>query len=188
MSSPDTARPQLKLRFIHLDTGRENVVVISRHSHALRPEIYRGFSRVELRQDSKVRLATLLVTDDDGLVGADEIGLAQPAFNRFAKSRPAVVSVTPAPSPVSLNAVRDKIQGKILSTAEIGAIVDDLAHYRYSDMEIAAFLISSASFMTSGERWPSSAPWPRPAGRSNGMFPSWSISTVSAAFRAIGRP
>jgi thymidine phosphorylase len=29
--------------------------------------------------------------------------------------------------------------------------VDDLTHYRYSDMEIAAFLISSASFMTSGE-------------------------------------
>ncbi len=27
----------------------------------------------------------------------------------------------------------------------------DLTHYRYSDMEVAAFLIGSASFMTSGE-------------------------------------
>jgi thymidine phosphorylase len=151
MSLADTARPQLKLRFIHLDTGRENVVVISRHSHALRPEIFRGFSRVELRQDSKVLLATLLITDDDGLVGPDEIGLSEPAFHRFARPPGSLVSVTPATSPVSLNAVRDKIQGKILSAAEIGAIVDDLAHYRYSDMEIAAFLISSASFMTSDE-------------------------------------
>ena len=35
--------------------------------------------------------------------------------------------------------------------AEIDAIIEDLTHYRYSDMEIAAFLIGSASFMTSGE-------------------------------------
>jgi thymidine phosphorylase len=35
--------------------------------------------------------------------------------------------------------------------AEIDAIIKDLTHYRYSDMEVAAFLISSASFMTSRE-------------------------------------
>ena len=47
--------------------------------------------------------------------------------------------------------MRAKIQGRVLSDAEIGAIIEDIAHYRYSDMEIAAFLIGSASFMTSGE-------------------------------------
>ena len=57
----------------------------------------------------------------------------------------------PRRAPDSLDAVRAKIQGRTLSPSEIGAIVDDLVHYRYSDMEIAAFLISSASFMTSGE-------------------------------------
>ena len=41
--------------------------------------------------------------------------------------------------------------GPYADAGEIGAIVDDLIHYRYSDMEIAAFLIGSASFMTSGE-------------------------------------
>ncbi|HET7256620.1 MAG TPA: thymidine phosphorylase family protein, partial [Xanthobacteraceae bacterium] len=50
-----------------------------------------------------------------------------------------------------LDSVRAKIQGHTLSATEISAIVDDLTHYRYSDMEIAAFLISSASFMTSDE-------------------------------------
>ena len=59
------------------------------------------------------------------------------------------MTVTPAASPRSLDAVRAKIQGHTLSASEIGAIVEDLTHYRYSDMEIAAFLISSASFMTS---------------------------------------
>ncbi len=144
------SRPPLKIRRINLDTGRENVVVMSRRSKALRPEVFRGFSRVELRRDGKVLLATLLITDD-GLVGPDELGLAEPAFRRFGEPAGSLVVVTPAAPPDSLDAVRAKIQGHVLSAPEITAIVDDLTHYRYSDMEIAAFLIGSGSFMTSGE-------------------------------------
>ena len=143
-------RPPLKIRRINLDTGRENVVVISRRSRALRPEVFRGFSRVELRCNSKVLLATLLLTED-GLVEPDELGLAEPAFRRFGELAGSLVNVTPATPPDSLDAVRSKIQGHALSPAEIGTIIDDVAHYRYSDMEIAAFLLGSASFMTSGE-------------------------------------
>src|SRR6478609_8893220 len=151
-SNRDNSRPPLKVRRVNLDTGRENVVIISRHSSALRPEIFRGFSRVELRRDSKEVLATLLITDDDALVGPDEIGLSEPAFRRFAEPVGCLVTVSPAVSPESLDAVRAKIQGQTLKAAEIEAIIGDLTHYRYSDMEIAAFLIGSASFMTSGEQ------------------------------------
>ncbi len=146
----DSSRPALKIRRINLDTGRENVAVISRRSTALRPDVFRGFSRVELRSNGKALLATLLITDD-GLVAPDEMGLAEPAFRRFAEPAGSPVTVTPAPPPESLDAVRAKIQGRALSAAEIGAIIQDIAHYRYSDMEIAAFLIGSASFLTSGE-------------------------------------
>ncbi len=146
----NSPRPLLKIRRINLDTGRENVVVISRRSKALRPEVFRGFSRVELRCNSKTLLATALLTDD-GLVSADEIGLAEPAFHRFAEPAGSLVGVTPATPPQSLDSVRSKIQGHVLDAAEIGAIIDDVVHYRYSDMEIAAFLLGSASFMTSGE-------------------------------------
>ena len=150
MNAIGSTRARLKIRRLNLDTGRENVVVISRRSKALRPEVFRGFSRVELRSNSKVLLATLLITDD-GLVGADEIGLAEPAFRRFGEPIDGLVAVTPAPPRDSLDAVRAKVQGHVLSAAEIGAIVDDISHYRYSDMEVAAFLLGSASFMTSSE-------------------------------------
>jgi thymidine phosphorylase len=151
MTAANTPRPQLKIRRINLDTGRENVAVISRRSKALRPEVFRGFNRVELRRNSKILLATLLLTDDDTLVGPEDLGLAEPAFHRFAEPVGCFVTVTPAAPPDSLDAVRAKIQGRTLNASEIGAIVEDLVHYRYSDMEIAAFLISSASFMTSEE-------------------------------------
>ena len=144
-------RPQLRIRRVSLDTGRENVVVISRHSSALRPDVFRGFSRVELRSGSKALLATLLITDEDSLVGRDELGLSEPAFRRFGEPAGNLITVSPAASPESLDAVRGKIQGRTLNPDEINAIIDDLTHYRYSDMEIAAFLIGSASFMTSDE-------------------------------------
>ena len=95
-SNGNHSRPPLKIRQVNLDTGRENVVVISRHSSALRPEIFRGFSRVELQRGSKVLLATLLITDDDALVGPDEIGLSEPAFRRFAEPAGSLVTVSPA--------------------------------------------------------------------------------------------
>ena len=150
MTLGDSRPAELRIRRVQLDTGRENVIVISRRSKALRPEIFRGFSRVELRRGTKAMLATLLITDD-GLVGPDEIGLAEPAFRRFSEPVDSLVTVRPAPPPESLGAVRRKIQGQTLGEADIEAIVGDITRYRYSDMEIAAFLVGSASFMTSSE-------------------------------------
>jgi thymidine phosphorylase len=171
MTAADTPRPRLSIVRVNLDTGRENVVVISRRSKALRPELFRGFSRVELRCNSRILLATLLITDDDTLVGPGGIGLSEPAFRRFAEPEGNLVTVTPAPPPDSLEAVRGKIQGRVLSAAEIGQIIDDLT-YRYSDMEIA-FLIGSASFMTSDgwSRW--LARCRRPAPNCAGTARSW---------------
>jgi thymidine phosphorylase len=145
------SRPLLRIQRVNLDTGRENVVVISRHSKALRPEVFRAFSRVALRSGQKTVLATLLITDDDNLVGADEIGLGEPAYHRLAEPVGGHVSVSPAPPPESMDAVRAKIQGRALTDSEIEGIVADLTAYRYSDMEIAAFLVGAAGFMTSSE-------------------------------------
>jgi len=151
MNVADTSRQQLSIRRVNLDTGRENVVIMSRRSKALRPEVFRGFSRIELRHGSQTLLATLIITDDDNLVSPDDLGLAEPAFRRLGLPAGTQVAVTPAPSPLSVDAVRFKIQGGTLSAEQIGGIVNDLVHYRYSDMETAAFLIGSASFMTSDE-------------------------------------
>ena len=151
MKAEQTPRPKLKIRRINLDTGRENVALISRHSRALRPEVFRGFSRVELGNGTRSMLATLLITDDDTLVGSEELGLAEPAFRRFACPAGSLISVTPAKPPESLDAVRSKILGHTLDADDVTAIINDIARFRYSDMEIAAFLVGSASFMTSNE-------------------------------------
>ncbi len=151
MSSRPTHRSPLRVRRVALDTGRENVVVIARRSQALRPEVFRAFARVELSAGARTLLATLVVSDDDDLVAPDEIGLGEPAFRRFGVAVGEAVDVAPAKPPESLDAVRAKIRGETLDADALAAIVDDLVAHRYSDMEIAAFLIGSASFLSSDE-------------------------------------
>ncbi|MCP3996596.1 MAG: thymidine phosphorylase, partial [bacterium] len=70
---------------------------------------------------------------------------------RFASPSGSLVSVTPPKSPESLDAVRRQILGSVLSADEIAAIIDDITRFRYSDMEITAFLVGSASFVTTTE-------------------------------------
>ena len=47
--------------------------------------------------------------------------------------------------------MRAKISGQTLSPGQIEAVINDIAAHRYSPMEIAAYLISSASFLTTDE-------------------------------------
>jgi thymidine phosphorylase len=61
------------------------------------------------------------------------------------------VEVVQAARPESLEAVRRKIQGEELTAEELDAVIRDIAGMRYSKMEIAAFLIASASFLATGE-------------------------------------
>ena len=47
--------------------------------------------------------------------------------------------------------MRGKIHGATLTLAELTDVVEDLVSHAYSDMEVAAFLIDCASFMTADE-------------------------------------
>jgi thymidine phosphorylase len=62
-----------------------------------------------------------------------------------------LVEIAPARPPKCLDAVRAKIRGGTLTAVMIGDVVADLVSDRCSDMEIAAFLIACASFMTAEE-------------------------------------
>ena len=150
-SPGDLTGTTLRVRPIGLDTLRENVVILSRHCLAARPERLAGFRKVEVRGKRASIVANILISDDPAAVGVDEIGLTEPALRRLCAAAGDLVEIALAPSAESLDAVRAKIRGEELSFKDMSAIVGDLAAHRYSDMEVAAFLIASASFMTTEE-------------------------------------
>ena len=150
--SPDSpvVANALKARALAFDTFRENVVVLARCSRILRPERLRGSRRVEVRAGGRVLLASTMI-GDDGLVGPDEIGLPQPLFHRLGVQPGDLVEIAPAKPPESLAAIRDKLGGAALTDATFAAVARDLAAHRWSDMEVAAFLVACASFMSPEE-------------------------------------
>jgi thymidine phosphorylase len=141
----------LKVKALAIDTLRENVLVLSRECTALRPQRLTGSRKVEVRAGGLVLFANIVIADDDDLVGPDEAGLTMPLFRRLGVAPGSDVDIAPARPPASLDAVRGKIHGATLSQGQLNAIVGDVVSHAYSDMEVAAFLIACASFMTPDE-------------------------------------
>ena len=160
-----TARP------IALDTYRESVVVLSRRCLSVRPDRLAGSRKVEVRAGGRRVYAGLIITDDDSLVAPSQAGLSQPLFRRLGVPEGAPVEVTPARRPDSLDAVRRKVRGEVLSAADFAAVIGDAVSHAYSDMELAAFLVACAGSMTPDETLEltramvgsgRSLDWPRP--------------------------
>lgn len=142
---------QLKIKPIAINTFRENVLVLSRDCHALRPERLKGSRKLEVSVGGRRLLASVVIAEDPLLVGAEEVGLTEPAFRRLGAPTGAPVTVAPAPPPSATAAIFHKIRGETLSAAQLSDVVHDLVDHRWSDMEIAAFLVACASFMTADE-------------------------------------
>jgi len=141
----------LTLKKIRIDTYNDNVAFLARDCELYRPEEYQAFKKIEVMSDGRHILASLLVVDDEKIVGSNELGLSEQAFRRLGLKEGAPLTIAPAEPPTSLDHLRKKIQGHTLDNRQIQEIIHDIASYRYSEMEIAAFLVSSAGFMTTNE-------------------------------------
>jgi thymidine phosphorylase len=142
---------QLTIKPLTLDTFRENVIVLARGCKTLRPERLAGTRKVEVSAGDRTILATVMISDDASLVDVGEAGLTMPAFRRLGLSAGQKVRIEPAPPARGLSAVYDKIRGDALTARQIRDAVHDLSEHRWSDVEISAFLVACASFMTADE-------------------------------------
>lgn len=141
----------LKLRRIGLDIYRENVAILARCCLPYRAEEFEALNKVEIHHDGGHSFATLMISDDPQIVGPEELGLTQQAFDQLGLEEGSLVSISHATPPRSLESVRRKVAGETLSDDEIGWIISDIAARRYSEMEIAAFLVGAASFLSTEE-------------------------------------
>jgi thymidine phosphorylase len=141
----------LKLRRIAIDTYRENVAYLARACPLFRAEAFQALSKIEVGANGRAILATLNIVDDERLLAADELGLAEQSFRQLGLPEGSRVTVAHATPPASRDAIREKMLGHTLTAHQVEAIIRDIAANRYSRMEIAAFLIASASFLTTDE-------------------------------------
>ena len=140
-----------RIRQVAIDTYPENTAFLPRAGGDYGAEQFQALRKIEICHPDNRILATLAIMDDEHLLHPGEIGLGEQAFRRLGLPEGAEVTVAQAKPPASLDAVRRKIGGDSLTDAEIAAIVRDVARHRYSPMEIAAFLVACAAFMTTQE-------------------------------------
>lgn len=142
----------LLLKHLPIDTGKENIVFIHKRCPDYQTEdINMADNRIEIHGGLQPLFASVYVCADESLVKPDEIALTDQAFRLISMPEGAEVAVSPAPPPASIDSVRRKINGGILSASEYRGIIADLAAYRYTPIELAAFLVSNASFMSPQE-------------------------------------
>ena len=140
-----------KIRAVAIDTYPENTAFLPRTDSGYGAEQFQALRKIEICHASRNILATLAIMDDEHLLRPGEIGLGEQAFRRLGLPDGTEVTVAQAKPPASLDSVRRKIGGDTLDDAEIAAIIRDVSLHRYSPMEIAAFLVACAAFMTTQE-------------------------------------
>ena len=141
----------MKIRRIGIDTHPENTAFLLRKGNGYSAEQFQALRKIEIGDGKASILATLAIVDDSCLLEPGQIGLGEQAFRRLGLPEGTEVSFRQAPVPHSLEYVRRKIDGDTLGDGEIGEIIRDIAAHHYSPMEIGAFLVACAGFMTTQE-------------------------------------
>jgi thymidine phosphorylase len=141
----------LRLKQLGIDTCHETVAFLSRRCPLYRVQEFVALARIEIRAGGRRIIASLNIVDDDSIMAADELGLSFLAHRQLGLPDGTPVEIAQAAPPASLDHVRAKIDGAVLSPEAYQEIVRDLAAHRYSKMEIAAFLVASTRFTTAPE-------------------------------------
>ena len=132
----------LSLKRVAIDTYHENVAYLHRDCAVYRAEGFQALSKVEVHANGSSILATLNVVDDASIVGCHELGVSEDAFAQLKVADGHAASVSQAEPPASMPALFRKINGERLGREDFAAIVRDIAEYRYSKIELTAFVVA----------------------------------------------
>ncbi len=141
----------LNLKHLPISSFNENLAYIHRDCIAYKVDDLKFLTKVEIHGGIRPIYAFLQVVDDPKLVKPNELALNSEAFQLINLPEGTNVSLTLSPPPPSLASIKRKIAGNILSSGEYSAIINDIAARRYSNMDIASFLVASGAFMTASE-------------------------------------
>ncbi len=144
----ETTRIPLSVRRIAIDTYRENVAYMHRACSFYHTEGFQALSKIEVdasgNGNGNPLLAVLNIVDDETIIGPDELGLSEQAFEQLGIEDGARVFINHAQPPNSLQSIHRKIAGARLNGQEYKRIIKDIGQNRYSKIEIAAFLVACA--------------------------------------------
>ena len=141
----------LRIRQLPIDTWHENVCFLHRNCSRYNAEDYLGTMKVDISGVTHSIRSKVNVIDGDTILNPDEIGLSRHAFEALGLPEHSDVTIERTPSPKSVNALRSKLNGTELSLDGMHTVIRDIAEDRYTEKEIAAFLVAASQNLTINE-------------------------------------
>lgn len=145
MLSNRADRQTVRARRLGIHTQHEAVVFMRIDCHVCRSEGLSSHAQIVLASGGREIFATLYHVSGD-LLGPDEAGLSEAAWQRLEVSEGECIGVR-HPNPVeSLSRVRSRIYRHRLDEAALRTILADVVAGRYSDLHLASFITACSAF------------------------------------------
>ncbi len=153
----EKTKQRMRLRCVPVHTGRELVGYLPADSEMLAADDYIGDGKIEVlvagavdtdHASISVRMHKL---DAPALLAGNEIGLSVETFQALGVVAGSAVSIRRTPSPASRHALMQKVNGGELSEEQYGMLLRDIIGGRYTDSEIAAFLVTATQHLSDAE-------------------------------------
>ena len=138
----------LSLKYVAINSFNENIVYLHKDCDSYKVDDIKNITKIEIHGGSEPVSAFLEVVDDASIVSPKQLGVNKQAFEHLNLPEEANVTVSLANVPSSVNSIKRKVSGNVLYDSEYKAIVKDIVEKRYSNMDVASFLVATGSFMT----------------------------------------
>jgi len=127
-----------------IETPNEAHIFMNRDCPVCRAEGFAARTSVIVSSGKKFVVATLFHVTSN-LVGPDEAGLSDWAWNELGISAGGKIAVSHAPPLSSLSQIRGKVHGNRLDAAAVNEIVGDIAAGRFSGIQLSSFITACAA-------------------------------------------
>jgi thymidine phosphorylase len=134
---------QLKLKWLGIDTYRENIIFMRSDCDLCISEGYTALTRLTINHKGNSIVATLDVVHSD-IISHGEAALSEIAFKRLEAIEGDEIIITHLKPIISLSDVRAKIYGKKLDETAFTRIITDVNNGLYSDIELSGFISACA--------------------------------------------
>ncbi|MBR5482496.1 MAG: thymidine phosphorylase, partial [Alphaproteobacteria bacterium] len=141
----------LVLKHVPIRSFGENIAYIHKDCSIYKIDNIKSLTRIEIHGGHQPVFAFLQIVDNNKIIRPDELGLNTEAFSQIGLPEGSKITLTLTPPAQSLSAVKRKIAGNILSNKDYEAIINDISEHRYSNSDIASFLVAVGSFVTPSE-------------------------------------
>lgn len=126
---------QLKAKIFEVEQGHNECVINEVKAEELGLAL---FDRVQLKL--RGRQAVAMVDFSHETISMEEIGLFEEVAKALEAKVGELISIEPLQRPLSLDYIKKKLDGKLLSQKEVANIIHDLMHENLSSTELAAFI------------------------------------------------